>query len=537
MRACGEIERQLDHEGRFSEGDHGDPLPCHYFDFMIGTSTGGLIALMLGRLRMSVAAAKSAYESLSNDVFGKRRHLKYYQFSHRRLEDVIKRVVEKHSLASDKSSDGMTLMTDPKPDVDRKRPYCRRFSAVVSLQIEPGTGDQIHLFRSYTHWAPARDSSSLGDSARIRNPNNRERVFIWEAARATSAAPHYFKEITIQGCQYLDGGLVENNPSNEAWREASAMHRNRCSPECHIDADHGNLRDERHHHCNAPDSESGISDFISVGTGMGAPLSFFSNKNFVRKIVKLIKRSLKGMTDPQPSHERMIDIARHAQVYYARLNVSSGLQNMKMDECEFHTGSHGVQNVTIGHLRDKTNEYLEQPETMSVIRQAAQKLVDVRRGRTAGGHGARFRGLTVPGSLGELWRIQQMREEDITQSGTRPSRSVQSDMPNLNLNTNANGMGVWLHSNGSATAPAGVRGEFNQTQLRAGQSPLASKHTRQNELSEAMSPRTDGPLGDVYESHSHPLHELRSTRDPQEAEGSGVPAQQSELPCSNNQRL
>lgn len=31
--------------------DH-DPLPCQYFDLMGGTSTGGLIAIMLGRLRM-----------------------------------------------------------------------------------------------------------------------------------------------------------------------------------------------------------------------------------------------------------------------------------------------------------------------------------------------------------------------------------------------------------------------------------------------------------------------------------------------------
>jgi patatin-like phospholipase/acyl hydrolase len=28
------------------------PLPCEYFDLIGGTNTGGLIALMLGRLRM-----------------------------------------------------------------------------------------------------------------------------------------------------------------------------------------------------------------------------------------------------------------------------------------------------------------------------------------------------------------------------------------------------------------------------------------------------------------------------------------------------
>ena len=35
--------------------------PCHYFDFVAGTGTGGIIAVMLGRYRMSVAEAMDRY--------------------------------------------------------------------------------------------------------------------------------------------------------------------------------------------------------------------------------------------------------------------------------------------------------------------------------------------------------------------------------------------------------------------------------------------------------------------------------------------
>ncbi|RKL23426.1 hypothetical protein BFJ72_g14493 [Fusarium proliferatum] len=50
------------------------PKPCDYFDMIAGTSSGGLIAIVLGRLRMTVDECIDAYTSLSNKVFEKKSH-------------------------------------------------------------------------------------------------------------------------------------------------------------------------------------------------------------------------------------------------------------------------------------------------------------------------------------------------------------------------------------------------------------------------------------------------------------------------------
>ena len=61
-----EIERQ--------SGAADTPLPCQYFDLIGGTSTGGLIAIMLGRLRM---VSSLAYFVLLIDAVVRRRM--YYE--------------------------------------------------------------------------------------------------------------------------------------------------------------------------------------------------------------------------------------------------------------------------------------------------------------------------------------------------------------------------------------------------------------------------------------------------------------------------
>lgn len=50
------------------------PRPCEYFDLIVGTSTGGLIALLLGRLGWTVAQALESYETLGMSLFSHQAH-------------------------------------------------------------------------------------------------------------------------------------------------------------------------------------------------------------------------------------------------------------------------------------------------------------------------------------------------------------------------------------------------------------------------------------------------------------------------------
>lgn len=54
------------------QNDGNKPLPVDYFDLAGGTSAGGLVALMLFRLRMSTSEAISKFEEIAKHVFSPR---------------------------------------------------------------------------------------------------------------------------------------------------------------------------------------------------------------------------------------------------------------------------------------------------------------------------------------------------------------------------------------------------------------------------------------------------------------------------------
>ena len=53
----------------------GELQPRHVFQLVAGTSTGGLIALMLGKMGMTIKECIAKYEGLSQIIFGKK-HLR-----------------------------------------------------------------------------------------------------------------------------------------------------------------------------------------------------------------------------------------------------------------------------------------------------------------------------------------------------------------------------------------------------------------------------------------------------------------------------
>ncbi|KAK1948759.1 phospholipase, patatin family protein, partial [Colletotrichum sublineola] len=75
--------------------------PCGIFDMIGGTSTGGLIAIMLGHLEMDVDECIAAYTKLIQEVFGERLHRSSVgmtgriqaRFDSKKLQDAVEAVL------------------------------------------------------------------------------------------------------------------------------------------------------------------------------------------------------------------------------------------------------------------------------------------------------------------------------------------------------------------------------------------------------------------------------------------------------------
>jgi predicted acylesterase/phospholipase RssA len=130
---------------------------------------------------------------------------------------------------------------------------------------------------------------------------------IWEAARATSAAPTFFKHIEIGNKQpFVDGGLGHNNPSRAVLDEAEAVF-----------------------------GGHQIGCLVSIGTGQ-AEIINIKKPGFLQQILPTdVVKALKAIsTDCEATHEEMLRLFGNSPNTYFRLNVEQGMQGIELSEWE-----------------------------------------------------------------------------------------------------------------------------------------------------------------------------------------------------------
>lgn len=72
----------------------------------------------------------------------------------------------------------------------------------------------LHIFRNYVQASEILGIVTSTTNRRVPPPAPEEQL-IWRAARATGAAPSYFRAFG----RFLDGGLIANNPTLDAMTE------------------------------------------------------------------------------------------------------------------------------------------------------------------------------------------------------------------------------------------------------------------------------------------------------------------------------
>ncbi|KAE7995461.1 hypothetical protein FH972_000250 [Carpinus fangiana] len=219
------------------------------FDLICGTSTGGMLAVALGIKLMSLEECEEIYKNLGKLVFAEpvpkdneaatwREKLdQLYKSSSQSFRVVVHG--SKHS-----ADQFQTLLKEMCADDDgdlliesavKNIPKVFVVSTLVSLMPA-----QPFIFRNYQYPAgtlelPLAISESSGISA-IGSPTTGAQVGykrsafigsckheVWQAIRASSAAPYYLDDYSDDVHRWQDGAIVANNPTIFAIREAQLL--------------------------------------------------------------------------------------------------------------------------------------------------------------------------------------------------------------------------------------------------------------------------------------------------------------------------
>jgi hypothetical protein len=150
---------------------------------------------------------------------------------------------------------------------------------------------------------------------------------IWEAARATAAAPFYFPTAVVEGVKFWDGGLANNNPVLEVLSERLLAYPGRK-----------------------------INCVISLGTG-------FSECKPTKSVFTAVgkgKQVLKNVTNVNINHERAEEQLKAENVSYFRFNPSTAEDKIGLADYKL-----------LKALSSHTERYLGREQTKALIKDSA----------------------------------------------------------------------------------------------------------------------------------------------------------------------
>jgi len=222
-------------------------------------------------------------------------------------------------------------------------------------------GDVPYLFRTFATSARPGSKGYYGEAQKLP---------IWQVARATSAAPGYFRPMRIkkgdssESVTFKDGGFGTNNPSVTGYKDTINKHG-------------GHTRS--------------IGPFVSLGTGE-EPLEKFPQdaKTFkhVRDAYANLKSAVQMASRGITADVVMQDNANLHQFPYFRFDGGNELGKIGLGEWKTHrfakiTGHSGVSGfITLEKIRETTRAYLRSPGVQNDLTRCAEILVERRRFRT-----------------------------------------------------------------------------------------------------------------------------------------------------------
>lgn len=351
----------------------GDLHPHHVFKLVAGTSTGGLIALMLGKMGMTVDECIEQYEGLSREIFGNKHFrgrithgLAPARYSGKRLPNCVRKLLRDRHLDEDLSmkdeADGVAWYVPAMLGI-----FPCNISSMATFQ------DEAHFTNISTVSAViCREHSSSSQYSKLK-----ARAFpicslpcksnlickVCDAARATSAAPTFFPVMSIEGKFFADGGLAHNNPSFAIYFHYTGVERKKSTKS--VDSappfsPHGSLDCSR-------------VRFTNIGTGAKAdevePAKRDRLAGLIPGLIKKARFLVQTLTEIAVNPEEKAEFMRLFQdlkpdaMIYERFNANHGVSNIKFDD---HTA--------LGKIREKTENYLEEQETKDLLEEVGSAI-------------------------------------------------------------------------------------------------------------------------------------------------------------------